>query len=294
MTGIGAAGPLLENPKVGELYIAPSGQIVAYDWRGGIVDTGQRLTCPAATRRVAATLARSLGKDLSDGYVEGRLSDGTTVRTLAAPLASEEPGIRLVRPFQTAMSFDKLLEGDLASSEQVANMRKALQRARSIFVLGRESQTNAIVVSALLADIPEDRKVLASGDRFLGSNAGQRWTLFSADALETGDFARACSAMDCHWVVVDNCGGDNAAGLVELGAVFQIPFIASVRTSNPRNIVNILSLTVGDPDLLAESIRTVSPVIITTRRARDGVDRVEGVYLFAVEGNRITLVPMSD
>ena len=293
LTGLGAAAKLLDNGKVGEIFVAPSGRLIAYDWRGGIVDTDAALSCSAATQRLADRLGADAGGPETEGFLETRLPDGTAVRVLSSPFAAEEPGIRFVKPFQTELSLKKLVESGVGSADQVSRLQQALDGQRSIIVVGRESQTNAIVVSSMTASIPAHRKVLVCGDRFSGSAAGEHFLLFNATALTSPNFADAISVMDCHWVAADNCGGEAACAVLKLGAVHQVPFILSMRMNSPGNTFATLRAAAGEPDKISQYINTVGPVVVSTRRDADGVDRIECLYRFSTHGDHGKLVPVT-
>ena len=288
---LGAVADLLEDPRIGEVYVASSGLIAAYDWRGALTETGAALSCPAATARIAAKIQKSGGPSRDRGLVWTRLSGGTVARAFVPPYASGEPCLRFVRPYQTSMTLGKLQETGVATREQVAKMKEALDGNRSFLILGPASSPNSLVLHSLAESVPSNQYALVAGDRFApGVNMANR-SQFTREALASPEFAASCAAMDFDWVVLENGGVGGTAAVVRLAGSLQIPFVVSARSRTPRDISLFLAGVEQQPELLAllDAGRTV---VVTTSRAADGTGKVDGLFMFSLEAGKPKLMPL--
>jgi len=282
LTGLGGVAALLESPKVGEVFVNSSGRIVAYDWRGNLVDTNASLSCSYSVARMAQRLSAEVSRAPA-GLMQTRLADGTVVRIVNSPLAAVGAGIRFVRPFRADLSLSKLRDTGLAGEEHVARLRAAVAGGRSVLVLGRETETNGIVVAATAAAVPPDRKVLGVGDRFAGLSSDRRWLLLDVDVVTQALLLQACASLDCHWIVIDNAAPEAALAALKAAAACQVPFIMSVRSANPGAYPAVASAAGGSASV--ELLALAAPLVVTTRRAEDGLGRVDGTFQFAKQAD---------
>jgi len=287
---LGAVAPLLADPKVGEVFVATSGQLTAYDWRGEVAQTGASLSCPAANRQVAAKILAAAGAPDDAGYAQARLADGSLGKVFASPFASNEPILRFVRPFQTTMSLAKLKDTGVAANEHVAVLNRAVAQGRSVLVVGPRTQPLSLVLHSLTSAIPPDARIAASGDRFAPGSKLDGVSLFDADALHDPEFSNAFAAMGFERMIVEDAGGELLFAIFEMAAAMQIPFLASARMLDKAN----LAASIGATDLEGQEVvevllRSTGAVIVSM-----GPQKIEGLYLYTLKDGKIQLAPFSN
>lgn len=290
LTGFGVIDALLSDARVGEVYVATSGRILVFDWRGELIDSSNALSCPAAAARLASRLARGG----AGGFTVVRLSNGTLVRVLTAPAVATGGALRFVRPFQTTMSLAKLQNAGMASKELCAKMREVVEQGRRVVVAGRQVQANALVLHSLASVIRSDCKTLVSGDRFAPSLDLQHWTAVDLSLLnDPARFGRVVSDMDYQWMVLEGVTGSGLRSLIRISAETHIPFLASAKLDSKASLGALLAGTSPHEQTeMLPILEAISPVLVMTERGEDGVVRVEGVYLFGVERGRPKVKPM--
>jgi pilus assembly protein CpaF len=289
ITGLGPVGPLLENAKVGEVFVASSGRVTAYDWRGNVVTTTASFSCPVSVQRMAERLARQAGQEAGT-FCSFRMPDGTVARLLGSPLIAAGACMRFVRPFRTDLTLGKLKDTGLATDDQAGRMRTAVLSGRSLLLLGRETETLSIVTAAAAAAIQEDRKVLAAGDRFAGLAADRRFVLLDTAAVNETTLMSACAALDCHWIVLDLASPAGVQAALKAAAQSQVPFILSVRTQAPASFPMVVQAFGGQA--ATDWLSVASPLVVTTRRGDDGTGRVDAVLAVATQPDgKLKLVP---
>jgi len=288
LTDLGIVGSMLQDPRVGEVYAGTSGRLLTFDWRGEVIDSSSALSCPAAVRRMTERLA---GKH-ADKVVTLHLAGGVVLRILREGNGGGT-AMRFVRPFQTTISLGKLQDTGVASKELAARMRKSVDAGRRIIVAGRQAQINSLVLHSLASGIPTDRKVLVCGDRFAPPLHLDHRTRFDAAMLEDPiSLRKLVAGLDFNWVVVEGATCSSMSTLLRLSMETQTPFLASAKLDGPSGIVGLLS----GPKFEERSeqlamVDVLAPIIVLTERGSDGVVRVEGVYLFTLDGGRPKMVP---
>ncbi len=285
---IGVVASLLEEPRVGEVFVAPSGRIQAFDWAGNRLDINASLSCPAACGRVAERILDAAG-NTGDSFAEARLQDGTLARVFMVPYAAEIPALRFVRPFQTSMSLAKLQDTGVVTAAQAAELKKAVTARRNILVTGPKTSTMTLLIHSLVAAIDPSERLLVSGDRFAGGPGLENATIFAARAVHSHDFSEACSQMGFDRVVLENGAGDTVVATMELGALLQIPYIASARLNDPTNPTALLGMSNEETRLaLLDSLDRAGVILVATGDA--GVDSIS---LFTLQAGEPKLVDIS-
>jgi pilus assembly protein CpaF len=285
---VGVVATLLENPQVGEVFVAPSGRIQTFDWAGNRIETGASLSCPAACARIAERVVDAAG-DTGESFAEARLVDNTLARVFMVPFAAEVPALRFVRPFLTPMSLAKLQETGAITDGHVAELQKAISARRNILITGPKAATMTLLVHSLVGAIDPSERLLVSGDRFADGPGLENATIFTARAVHTHDFSEACSQMGFDRIILENGAGDTAAATIELGALLQIPFVVSARLNDPSNVSALLGMSTAETRLaFLDSLNRAGVILVATSDA--GVDSIS---LFTLEGGEPKLVDMS-
>jgi len=287
LLGFGPVAGLLQDPKVGEVFVAASGSVLAYDWRGTHVPTQVSFSCPAAVARVAAKVSPSAGLGLQ------RLDDGTLLKVLASPLSGENPCLRFVRPYQTSMSLGKLTETGLAGKEAVARLRQAVEAGRSILVVGRIPALNSLVLHGLAATLSPEKKLLVCGDRFGPAEHLKNLSTFSPTALDSDGFLSACAALEVHGMVLDAGSLQSLVRGIRICQKLQIPLLAATRVAMPSRLPAALAGVDDRPDDLFRLLDAVGMLVVATPSAEDGTSRVDGIHMFTLDSGRPKLVPFA-
>jgi len=285
---VGVVASLLQEPRVGEVFVAPSGRIQMFDWAGNRLDTDASLSCPAACARIAERILDATG-DTGESFAEARLTDGTLARVFMVPFAAEIPALRFVRPFQTTMSLAKLQESGLITSGQSAELQKALAARRNILITGPKASTMTLLIHSLVPAIDPAERLLVSGDRFAEGPGLENATIFTARAVHSHDFSEACSQMGFDRIVLENGAGDTAAAIMELGALLQIPYVVSARLNDPSNVTALLGMSTAETRLaFLDSLNRAGIILVAT-----GDSGVNSISLFTLEAGEPKLVEMS-
>ncbi|MBC3186562.1 TadA family conjugal transfer-associated ATPase [Corynebacterium sp. zg-331] len=167
--GVGALEPVVALPGVTDVVVnGPGG--VWFDRGRGLERSEVCFADDAAVRRLAARLAASVGVRLDDAqpFADGRLrrEDGTSIRFHAVLSPPSESGtclsLRVLR--QAAMSMGQLVCAGTLPEPVASCLCAAVRAGRSYLVVGGTGTGKTTLLSALLAEVPGDQRLLCIED----------------------------------------------------------------------------------------------------------------------------------
>ncbi len=162
VVGAGLLDPLVRMPGVTDVLVNGPDHVYV-DRGGGLERTQVRFADDEAVRRLAQRLAAGGGRRLDDAtpYVDVRLSDGTRLHAVLAPIARHGTCLSLRVPTRTAFSLDDLVR--LGSLDRTgARLLTDLVAARLAFLVsGGTGSGKTTLLSTLLGMVdPLERLVL--------------------------------------------------------------------------------------------------------------------------------------
>lgn len=167
--GVGPLEPLLALPGVTDILVNGHNS-VWIDRGAGVEKADVALGSEDAVRRLATRLALSCGRRLDDAqpFADGRLhrDDGSVLRIHAVlpPLAESGTCISLRVLRQARLSLDDLIANGTVAEEIAPTIREMIRARRSFLVVGGTGTGKTTLLSALLAEIPPDQRIVCIED----------------------------------------------------------------------------------------------------------------------------------
>ena len=246
LVGTGPLADLLADPATTDVVVNGPDD-VRVDRGSGWQDAGVRFADEAAVQRLARRLATAAGRRLDDAHphVDARLSDGTRLHAVLAPVAASGTclSLRVLRP----------VRHDLAALERSGGLPgfcgatlAAILRARLAFLVsGGTGCGKTTLLSALLAAISpderlvtvEDAEELAPPHPHLVRMVARPANVEGAGAISLRDLVRQALRMRPDRIVVGevrgaevvdllaalNTGHDGGAGTVHANTAADVP-----------------------------------------------------------------------
>ena len=163
--GAGPLEGLLRLPGVTDVLVNGPGAV--YVDRGeGLELTDVRFTDDAAVRRLAQRLAGLAGRRLDDAtpYVDLRLSDGTRLHAVLAPLSRPGTTISLRVPRRRVFTLDELVEAGSVPPEGARLLREIVVRRLAFVVTGGTGSGKTTLLNAMLSLVPPDQRLVIAED----------------------------------------------------------------------------------------------------------------------------------
>jgi len=160
--GAGPLEPLLRTPGVTDVLVSGPEQ-VWLDRGAGLEETGVRFPGDASVRRLAQRLAASGGRRLDDAspFVDVRLSDGTRLHAVLAPVASPGTCLSLRVPRARVFSLDELVAGGFTSPAGARLLHRIVAGRLAFLVSGGTGSGKTTLLTSLLSLVdPRERLVV--------------------------------------------------------------------------------------------------------------------------------------
>lgn len=305
--GAGVLDPLLRLPGVTDIVVNGPDHVFL-DRGAGLEATGVRFDSEAEVRRLAARLAASVGRRLDDGspFVDARLTDGTRLHAILAPLASPGTCVSLRVPARRRFSLrDWVDAGSLPDTG--ADLLERLVLGRIAFLVSGGTGTGkTTLLSSLLACIPDGERVLIVEDsreiepehphcvrleaRSANAEGAGRVSLtelvrqalrMRPDRIVLGEVR---GAELCDLLMAFNTGHEGGCGTVHANSAEDVP----------ARLEALGALGGWAPQALRAQIAAALQVVVHLTRDREAGRtrrRVEGIHLLRVEEDRVATEP---
>lgn len=163
--GAGPLDPLLALPGVTDVLV--NGPSAIYVDRGhGLEKTQVQLDDEAAVRRLAQRLAAQAGRRLDDAspWVDARLSDGTRLHAVLAPLARPGTALSLRVPARRTFSLDELHAAGSVCDEALVCLRRIVASRAAFVISGGTGSGKTTLLAALLAEVDHRERIVIVED----------------------------------------------------------------------------------------------------------------------------------
>lgn len=141
-------------------------EAVYVDRGGGLELTSVRFADDTAVRRLAQRLAGLAGRRLDDAtpYVDLRLSDGTRMHAVLAPLARPGTTVSLRVPRRRVFTLEELVAAGSLPPEGARLLDEVVKRRLAFVVTGGTGSGKTTVLNALLSQVPATERILVVED----------------------------------------------------------------------------------------------------------------------------------
>src|SRR5271155_3981860 len=186
-TALGPAiASFLQDVSVVEVMLNPDGRLWIDRLKGGLEDTGERLS-PADGERIVRLVAHHVGAEVHPGSprVSAELPEtGERFEGLLPPVVAA-PALAIRKPAVAVFTLDDYVAAGIMRSGQAETLRAAVAGRRNILVAGGTSTGKTTLTNALLAEVAKtsDRVVLIEDTRELQCKAPNLVALRTKDGV---------------------------------------------------------------------------------------------------------------
>ncbi len=289
LTGLGALQPFLDDPQIEEIWINRPNQIHYYSDNHHVVE----LPLSAAeirnlTMRMLAHSGRRV--DRLTPYVDATLRDGSRLHVVIPEITKHHWSINIRKFRHGRITLEKLHDFDAVTSEQLAKLKSAMQQRRSILIAGATQAGKTTLMSALLAELSPDERLVSCEDTFELMLEHEDWVAMqvrpqSAEGTrEIGlrELVKQSLRMRPSRLVIGEVRGPEALDmLVALNS--GIPGICTLHANSAKQgLQKLLTLPLLAGENITESflrptILGAFDLVVFCRRDESGVRRVEEI-----------------
>jgi Flp pilus assembly CpaF family ATPase len=282
--GYGPLEDLLRLPNVSEIMVVDRHHIYI-ERDGNLQNSGRRFISDAVIESIIQRIVANVGRriDRSQPLVDARLSDGSRVNAVIAPLAVSGPTLTIRKFSERKLIVDDLIAKGALTRTAAEFLRAAVLGRRNILISGGTGTGKTTLLNCLSDFIPDKERIVTVEDTAelrLAKEHVVRLETKSANVEGHGeytirDLVKNALRMRPDRIVVGECRGPEALDMLQAMNTGHDGSLTTIHANNSNDVILRLEVLVQmAADLPVESIRqqiaSAVDVIVQLKRMRDG------------------------
>ncbi len=256
----------------------------------------------AVIERIVAPLGRRI--DESQPYVDARLSDGSRVNAIIAPLALSGPTITIRKFAKKALKEEDFIRFGTWTREAAAFMRLCVVLRKNIIVAGGTGSGKTTLLNLLSGYIPETERIVTVEDAaelrlqqpHVVRLEARPPNIEGKGAVPIRDLVKNCLRMRPDRIIVGECRGGESLDMLQAMNTGHDGSLTTVHANSPRDVISRLETMVLMSGMelpsraIREQIASAVDIIIHESRMSDGSRKVTAITeVTGLEGNQIVM-----
>ena len=302
---LGPLEELLDDDSVSEIMV--NGPEKVYVERGGRLQLSDcQFTDDASVLSVIERIVAPLGRriDESQPYVGARLSDGSRVNAIIAPLSLSGPTIT-IRKFSTrALSVADFIRFGTWTHNAAEFMKLCVLLRKNIVVAGGTGSGKTTLLNLLSGFIPATERIVTVEDAaelrlqqpHVVRLEARPPNIEGKGAVTIRDLVKNCLRMRPDRIIVGECRGGEALDMLQAMNTGHDGSLTTVHANSPRDVISRLETMVLMSGMelpsraIREQIASAVDIIIHESRLSDGSRKVVAITeVTGLEGNQIVM-----
>jgi Flp pilus assembly CpaF family ATPase len=282
--GYGPLEDLLRLPNVSEIMVVDRSHIYI-EREGNLQNSGRRFISDAVIESIIQRIVANVGRriDRSQPLVDARLSDGSRVNAVIAPLAVSGPTLTIRKFSDRKLIVDDLIAKGALTRTAAEFLRAAVLGRRNILISGGTGTGKTTLLNCLSDFIPDKERIVTVEDTAelrLAKEHVVRLETKSANVEGHGeytirDLVKNALRMRPDRIVVGECRGPEALDMLQAMNTGHDGSLTTIHANNSNDVILRLEVLVQmAADLPVDSIRqqiaSAVDVIVQLKRTRDG------------------------
>ena len=302
---LGPLEALLDDDSVSEIMV--NGPSKVYVERNGRLELSDcQFTDDASVLAVIERIVSPLGRriDESQPYVDARLSDGSRVNAIIAPLSLSGPTVTIRKFAKKAMSPEDFIRFGTWTHNMAEFMKLCVLLRKNIVVAGGTGSGKTTLLNLLSGFIPESERIVTVEDAaelrlqqpHVVRLEARPANIEGKGAVTIRDLVKNCLRMRPDRIIVGECRGGEALDMLQAMNTGHDGSLTTVHANSPRDVVSRLETMVlmSGMDLpsraIREQIASAVDIIIHESRLSDGSRKVVAISeVTGLEGNQIVM-----
>ena len=302
---LGPLEELLDDETVTEIMV--NGPEKVYVERGGKLELSDcqfadDASVLAIIERIVAPLGRRI--DESQPYVDARLSDGSRVNAIIAPLALSGPTITIRKFAKKAMTPQDFIRYGTWTANAAEFMRLCVVLRKNVIVAGGTGSGKTTLLNLLSGYIPENERIVTVEDAaelrlqqpHVVRLEARPPNIEGKGAVPIRDLVKNCLRMRPDRIIVGECRGGEALDMLQAMNTGHDGSLTTVHANSPRDVISRLETMVLMSGMelpsraIREQIASAVDIIIHESRMSDGTRKVTAITeVTGLEGNQIVM-----
>jgi pilus assembly protein CpaF len=303
--GLGPLEPLLRDPTVTDILI--NGPKTVYIERNGKLEEGR--IAFQDDRHLVQIIQRIVGKvgrrlDEATPMVDARLSDGSRVNAVIAPLALDGPLVS-IRRFGARPLLIADLQARGAMADDMVHFLSACVKAKiNMVISGGTGSGKTTLLNAMSAFIPSDERIVTIEDaaelklqqRHVARMETRPPNIEGIGEVTTRDLVRNALRMRPDRIIIGECRGAEALDMLQAMNTGHEGSMTTIHANDTRDALGRMEMMVGIAGLelpmwiIRRQIASAIHVIVQVARLHGGIRRIIRISeLTGMEGEIMTM-----
>ena len=302
-TALGPAiATFLQDASVVEVMLNPDGRLWIDRLKGGLEDSGERLS-PADGERIVRLVAHHVGVEVhpASPRVSAELPEtGERFEGLIPPVVAA-PAFSIRKPAVAVFTLDDYVAAGIMQPAQAVLLRQAVETRRNVLVAGGTSTGKTTLVNALLAEVAKtsDRVVLIEDTRELQCAAPNLVAMRTKDGVASlSDLVRSSLRLRPDRIPVGEVRGAEALELLKAWGTGHPGGIGTIHAGSAIGALRRLEQLIQEAvitvprALIAETVNII--VVLAGRGSARRVAELASVESLAPSGDYVLISHHSD
>ena len=252
--------------------------------------------------RIVSPLGRRI--DESQPYVDARLSDGSRVNAIIAPLALSGPTITIRKFAKKALSAEDFIRFGTWTRQAAEFMSICIALRKNVIVAGGTGSGKTTLLNLLSHYIPGGERIVTVEDAaelrlqqpHVVRLEARPANIEGKGAVTIRDLVRNCLRMRPDRIIVGECRGGEALDMLQAMNTGHDGSLTTVHANSPRDVISRLETMVLMSGMelpsraIREQIASAVDIIIHVSRMSDGSRKVTAITeVSGLEGNQIVM-----
>lgn len=306
--GLGPIERLLSDESVTEIMVNSFDQI--YIERAGKLERAiEKFSSELSLRRTIDKIVLPLGRHIDDAspMVDARLSDGSRVNAVLAPLATKGACLTIRKFTQKSLTIGDLVSGNSLTEQAAKFLRLAVHCRQNIIVSGGTGTGKTTLLNILSQEIPEGERVLSIEDAAelrldhdnLISLEARPKNQEGVGAIGIRELVINALRMRPDRLIVGECRGPEALDMLQAMNTGHAGSLSTVHANSARDALRRLEIMVlmGGIELpisaLRQQISSAVDIVVQIARLPDGRRVVVSINeVTGIDDNVLQLSPL--
>lgn len=302
---LGPLEELLSDDSITEIMV--NGPSKVYVERNGKLQlSGCQFTDDASVLAVIERIVAPLGRriDESQPYVDARLSDGSRVNAIIAPLALSGPTITIRKFAKKALTPADFIRFGTWTHNAAQFMKLCVLLRKNIIVAGGTGSGKTTLLNLLSGYIPSSERIVTVEDAaelrlqqpHVVRLEARPPNIEGKGAVPIRDLVKNCLRMRPDRIIVGECRGGEALDMLQAMNTGHDGSLTTVHANSPRDVISRLETMVLMSGMelpsraIREQIASAVDIIIHESRLSDGSRKVVAISeVTGLEGNQIVM-----
>ena len=302
---LGPLEDLLADDSVSEIMV--NGPANVYVERHGKLELSDcQFSDDASVLAVIERIIAPLGRrcDESQPYVDARLSDGSRVNAIIAPLALSGPTITIRKFAKKALTPEDFIRFGTWTRDAADFMRLCVVLRKNVIVAGGTGSGKTTLLNLLSGFIPADERIVTVEDAaelrlqqpHVVRLEARPPNIEGKGAVPIRDLVKNCLRMRPDRIIVGECRGGEALDMLQAMNTGHDGSLTTVHANSPRDVISRLETMVLMSGMelpsraIREQIASAVDIIIHESRMSDGSRKVTAITeVTGLEGSQIVM-----